>query len=490
MRKVVKFALVSFGLAILASGGFGQDAELLIWQLPTPNAQPVGLAISPDGRIYIAEFNAQKIGRLDPSNNELAERDIEGKPGSIFAHLNDTVVYTLPLEDVIGYLVFTSGQARWQVPTAGAWPIDLTPAPSGPGQINLWFVERTAGKVGFLSPSQIPVTLPLYYPQKHTIAPQRQRITPRVVSVQPRLSPGNPMLPPPLVLVPSSSTGPITEWSVTGFTVTYVEDLALATASGAVWFTTAAGELGSLDPSSSAVGYYALPSSSHVLGVTVAPDGKVWFTDRATPAIGSLDPVTGDVYLWPIPGGVQPLKIAVAPPEHIWFIDREADLVGFLRPSANEFTLYPLPPNSYPVDLALADDGTVWFVCERGHYVASLSIIPVLGPPPTPSGSEAAKILGYSITQVGNRATIEVIYSYNGSLGFPVFVGLYVLPDDTGFGFTPYRIERAGTGTATIELVYSGTAPARTEAIKLVIYLQGGQSIAERMVEFRTTWTP
>jgi virginiamycin B lyase len=482
------FILMMAGL--LGILGFAQKAELLIWPLPTADALPSGLSIAPDGKIYIAQFDAQKIGLLDPGTNELSERGIGANPVSIYAPSNDAVIYTLPHDNVIEYLVFIGGQARWPVPTPGAWPKDLTPAPSGPGQINFWFVERLAGKLARLSPAQIAVTLPLFYPQKHTITPQRQEIIPNVVPVKPSFYAGNPMLPPPLALVQAKTTGPVTEWAVTGFSSNYVEDLALAPKSGAVWFTTSQGELGSLDPPSSTVAFHTLPPNARALGVAVAPDGKIWFTDSATPAIGSLDPVTGDVYLWAIPGGAQPLKILVEPPGRIWFIDREADFVGFLRPSANEFVIYPLPPSSYPVDLVLADDGTAWFVCERGNYVASLSIVPVLGPPPVAPGAGAARILGYSITQVGSHATIQVLYSYDGSLGFPVLIGLYVLPSGEGFSYAPYRITQPGMGTATIELYYNGATPIQSEALRIVMYLQNQQVIAEKKVEFLTTWSP
>jgi streptogramin lyase len=490
MMRIVRVLVV---LAVLSSAGaltFSQQAELRIWHFPIPGALPAGLSIAPNGKVYISLFRAQKIGLLDPATNELSVRDIGASPGSIYAPSDDVVIYALPMDDTIVYQVFIGGEAVWQLPTAGAWPTALTSAPTGPGQINLWFAERTAGKVARLSPAQIAVTLPFFAPQKHTITPQVQKLTPNVVSVNSNFHAGNPLLPPPLALVHARTVGPVSEWEVTGFSPGYVEDVALAVASGAVWFTTDAGGLASLDPPSNTVAVQTLPPGAKALGVTVAPDGKVWFTDVGTPAIGVLDPVTGDVRLWPIPGGVQPLELLVEAGGNVWFIDREGDLVGFLRPGANEFVLYRLPAGSFPVDLELSADGSVWFVCERGNYVAQLSIIPVLGPPPVTPGAGAARILGYSIAQQGNRATIQVIYSYDGSLGFPVFVGLYVLPSGEGFSYAPYRIEHAGTGTATIELTYGGPGPATTEAIKLVIYLPGGQAIAEREVEFRATWTP
>ncbi|NOX44337.1 MAG: hypothetical protein GXO72_01175, partial [Caldiserica bacterium] len=217
MRGRMRALSLLLAVGLLGAAGLSQRAELLIWRLPTANALPVGLSLAPSGKVYISQFRAQRIGLLDPVTNELSERDIGASPGSVYAAGDDAVVYALPMEDAIEYLVFIGGQARWQVPTAGSWPKDLTPSPSGPGQINLWLVERTGGKVARLSPAQIAVTLPLFYPQKQTIPPQRQEITPTVTTVAPAFYPGNPLLPPPLALVQSRATGDFTEWDVTGY---------------------------------------------------------------------------------------------------------------------------------------------------------------------------------------------------------------------------------------------------------------------------------
>ncbi len=444
--------------------------------------------MTPGGKVYVALFNARKVGLLDPAAHQFSERDIPGSLASVYASGEDAVVYTLPLEDAIEYMVFTSGHARWNIPTSGAWPQDLTPDPRGSGTLDLWFAERQAGKVALLSTSQIATTLPLISPAVTRLSPRSMELTPDVVRVTPSFHPGNPMLPPPIALVQRRTAGAITEWDVTGYAGgVYVEDLALAP-DGTVWFTTSQGGLGSLEPGADTVLSYSLPPSVNALGVTVSPDLIVWFTDSSTPAIGFLDPTNGDVTLWRIPGGLQPLKIAVGA-EGIWFIDREGDLVGFLDPAASEFVIYQLPRGSYPVDLLLADGGDVWIACERGNYVARLSPIPALGQPPVPAGSGAA-ILGYQVIQQGNTAVIQVLYSYDGSYGLPVFVGLYVLPDMQGFSYPPYRIDAPGTGTATIELSYSGQVPKRTEKLRLVIYLPGGTVIAEREVELDAVWYP
>ncbi len=485
MRRTIPLFLF-LGLFSLLS--LAQTAELLIWRMPSPDALPSALSLAPDGTIYIAEFRARKIARLDPTTGELLERGIDGEPLGIHAPDANSIFYTLPLQDTIEYTVFRSGSARWGTPTTGSWPETLIPAPSALGGTVLWFNERQAGKVARLSLTRIAVTLPLFYPERHPLTPERQTLTPDVTRVSPRHSAGNPLLPPPIALVTTNSMGAITEWDVLGTGGGYVEDLALGP-TGTVWFTTDAGALNSLDPNFDTVLFYSLPSGVKASGVVAAADGTVWFTDTGTPALGRLDPTTGAVTLWPIPGGQQPIDLALDPSGNVWFIDREAELVGYLRPSTGELAIYTLPPNSHPVDLALAGDGTAWFVCERGNYVASLSLVPVLGPPPISPSTDAARILGYSITRRGNHATIQVAYSYDGSYGFPALIGLYVLPNGQGFAYSPYRIVNSGTGIGTIELTYNG-AGTTTEAIKLVIYLPGGQTITERLVDFRTTWTP
>jgi len=481
-------------LALVLPVGLAQQARITLWPIPTPDSLPADLSFSSDGMVFFTEFSGGKIGKLDPTANTIAERDVGASPLGIWVEGDQMIYFTVPLDDALRAVVFTSGGAGWNLPTSGGWPKLLVPAPSGPGIVNLWFNERTAGKVVRFAPSQVSVTLPLFQFTPQPVTPDVMDVEPLVVPVTPESHPGNPALPPPIALLTKNSSGPFTEWNAFDPTE-YVEDLSVAP-DGMVWFTQPGLPLSRLDPGSDTVLLYGLPSGTNALGIEVGPGGKVWFTDTSRPAIGRLDPATGDVTLWTIPGGVQPVEVAVDAPSGVWFADREGNAIGFLSPSRNEISLWRLPPGSYPVTVKLAADGSVWFACERGNTIGRLEIIPVLGPPPQvpppPQGAVGCQFLSYSVIQSGNKARVRLVFSYDGSSGLPAWVGVSPLKQGapvSGFDQPVEEVDSAGLHSVTLILTYSGSGITETDGLWFYMYSDSG-TFCEKTVDFHAVWTP
>ena len=509
VRKCSGFILTLVVVALIATVGMAQTAEVTTWQLPSPNSLPRGIGVTPNGKVFFAEFNVDKIGLLDPITNEIRERDVGDGPSGLVVADNESVYYTLALGNALELLVFIGGGHTWPVPTPGCWPGKLVEAPSGPGQVNLWFNERLAGKVTRFAPTQITVTLPLIITPPVIVSPNIWQIEPITFPVSPSTYPGNPMLPPPIAYVPGVTTGPFTEWTALyrevtvgefqvkkeGGSTAYVERVAVAP-NGRVWFTQGMTPLSELDPDTDTLLAYGLPTGTDALGVAVDVTGDVWFTDISRPAIGRLDPTTGNVYLWSIPSGIQPFDLAFDGMGNVWFTDREADAVGVLSPVRNEIAMYPLSPNTHPVDLVIDQGGSVWFSAEGGNFVARLKILPVLGPPPViftapPFGEGSSS---YGIAKAGNQAAVRFSYSYDGGMGLPVWFGVEVLSEGVplpGFDYTPFRVDEIGEGAAAFVLEYVGAVTVESDGIRFFMSLYpGGPAVALKEVEFVTTWTP
>lgn len=492
MKKVCAVAVL---LLVPLSAGLAQRAEIALWPVPTADSLPADLAFSSDGMVFFSEFRGGKIGKLDPTGNTIAERDVGASPAGIWVDGTEMIYFTAPLEDALRAVVFTSGGAGWNLPTSGGWPEHLVAAPSGPGTVNLWINERLAGKVARFSPSQVAVTLPLFQFPLQPVTPDVLEVDPLVVPVTPEFHPGNPALPPPIALLAKNVSGPFTEWTAMN-PAAYVEDLALAP-DGMVWFTQDNSPLARLDPGSDTVLLYSLPSGTQPLGIEVASGGTVWFTDTSRPAIGSLDPTTGGVTFWPIPGGVQPIEAAVDPAGGVWFADREGDAIGLLAPSRNEISLWRLPQGSYPVTVKLAGDGSVWFACERGNTIGRLQIIPTTGqppqvPPPPQAVVGECNILSYSIFQSGNHARVNLVFNYEGSQGLPVQVG--VVPtrqgvDAPGFAPAEEEVATAGPHSVTLIITYAGSGVAETDGLRFYVRSVSGV-FCENFVDFQAVWTP
>ncbi len=470
-----------------------QSAALTTWTLPQPDSMPQWIAVNSTGEVYFTEYTTNKIGLLDPDTNEIRERDALNGPAGLVLIDDDSVCYTARLDNAVQYLDFTGGSQTWPLPTAAASPNALVSAPGGIGPVNVWFTERSAAQVGRLAPATMAVTMPLIVSQPKSVTPNTATLTPVVSLVSPVLYPGNPLLPPPIYYIPGVLTGAITEWAPLN-TSAPVEDVAIAP-DGRAWFTQGINPLTLLDPTNDTFLAYGLPPGTDAVGVTVAASGNVWFTDVSRPAIGRLDPTTGDVTLWTIPTGSQPLDLVVDDDGNVWFTDRAGDALGNLVPFENRIMLYSMPFGTHPLYLTIDDAGAVWFTSERRNLIGRLVIIPVLGPPTTVPGSTAgaSAILGYGIAHVGRRAQISVTYSYDGSMGLPVWIGLNTLSAGSlvpNFSYVPYRINQAGTGTANIELEYQGTQAVHTDTIEIVIYPSGGPPFVTETIDYIAAWTP
>ncbi|GAB4305895.1 MAG: hypothetical protein Kow0097_04900 [Candidatus Bipolaricaulota bacterium] len=482
--------LVGLTLWTLTAGG--QVMQLTQWDLPATNASPYGIALAPDGKVYFTEFNLNRIGQLDPVANEIRERQVGEGPAGLVLGDTGAVYFTLSQENALELLVFIGGGAKWSLPTPGAWPEVLVAAPTGPGKVNLWLNERNSSKIARFAPAQVFVTLPLILSPPQPITPIVTEISPTITSVSPELYPGNPLLPPPIALLVPATNGPFTEWQ-SMITDCYLERVAVAP-DGRVWFTQGVAPISVLDPETNTALVYGIPGGTSALGIVVGPDGKVWFTDTLRPAIGVLDPATADVRLWPIPDGRQPFALALDAEGNVWFTDREADAVGCLSPARSEIALYGLPAGTHPLFLALDEAGSVWFTAERGNFVGKLSIVPVLGPPPTLPTAGAFQFLSYGLSQIGNRASGTVTFLYDGSAGLPVWISTEVLRSGValpGFVAPPVRIDGAGAGTAAITVEYRGTTPTTSDEVRFFVSLSpGGPALAEQRISFSTTWTP
>lgn len=495
-RNRLGAVLALLGAVIWALAGSGQMMKLTRWDLPTPNALPNGIVVAPDGLVYFTEFGLGRVAQLDRTTNEIRERNVGAGPLALVMDHEGSLVFTLGLDNTLELLVFVGGGASWSIPSPDCWPGDLAAAATGPGTINLWLTERNTSKVARFSPAQIAVTLPYIITPPTPVAPIETEITPVVTAVTPDAYPGNPMLPPPIALLIPATNGPFTEWQAL-IADAYMERLAVGP-DGRVWFTQGPVPICVLDPETNTALVYGIPPGTSALGITADGGGRVWFTDMGRDSIGVLDPATADVQLWRIPGGVQPFDLAVDDSGNIWFTDREGDTVGRLDPVQNEFAVYSLPSGCHPLFFTFDLLGDIVFTTERGNFIGYLWKPYALGEPPvfpgggSPSGG-GFTFLGYSISQMGSRATASVTYRYDGALGPDMWVGAEVLLAGSalpGFVVHSVRVPQIGVGTVDLAIEYQGTAAVQSDQIRLTAGLVTlPVPVAVELVDFATAWS-
>jgi virginiamycin B lyase len=148
---------------------------------------------------------------------------------------------------------------------------------------------------------------------------------------------------------------------------------------------------------------YAVPGDeSWPFNIAIAPDGGIWFTQRASGRLGHLDPVSGEIrhYELPTPNG-GPAGLAVDPNRGtVWFTESYADRIGRLDPATGHIDEIVMSGASTgqvsgPAGLALDAGGGVWFAKlegKLGHIPPGESRVELIDAPP-----EALRTAGVAV---------------------------------------------------------------------------------------------
>jgi virginiamycin B lyase len=142
-------------------------------------------------------------------------------------------------------------------------------------------------------------------------------------------------------------------------------------AEGSLWFTADkyaydgfTNVIGRVTPAGD-VREFPLPkrNRTEIGGITIGPDGRVWFADTANDAIGRAG-LDGDVTEFALARGSAPTGIRTGPDGAIWFTEAGSGQLGRIDQSGAIATI-SLPIGGHPLDLAVAD-GAFW-VTENGR---------------------------------------------------------------------------------------------------------------------------
>jgi streptogramin lyase len=133
----------------------------------------------------------------------------------------------------------------------------------------------------------------------------------------------------------------------------------------------------------SSITEFPLPSpqgQGNLTGITVGPDGNLWFTDWASNSIGMINPTTHAISLFPLPtAGAGPEGITVGPDGNLWFTEwfitkNNTNQIGEINPTTHAISEFVVPRNMvHPDGITAGPDGNLWFTCEEDPYVASFN---------------------------------------------------------------------------------------------------------------------
>jgi len=140
---------------------------------------------------------------------------------------------------------------------------------------------------------------------------------------------------------------------------------------GRIWFTGQGGVYGRLDPATSEMRVWSAPNGHGPYGITVTPDGAVYYASLAGSYVGRIDPETGEAtVLKPPTAGQGSRRVWTDSKGRVWVSEWYAGQVGVYDPAANAWREWKLPgprPQAYAVYVDELDD--VWLTDFGGNAI-------------------------------------------------------------------------------------------------------------------------
>ena len=149
VSQIIAWGGAVWGTETNASKVFRVTTDGTFSEFPTqmPNAQPFGIAPSPDNAaVWFAMRAAHKIGKI-PMSGPMVEYSIEdpqAEPWKIVAGPDDKLYFTDPGTNAIGEVTLDGVITETPTPTAGSGPEGIAVGPDN----NIWFTESAVNQIG------------------------------------------------------------------------------------------------------------------------------------------------------------------------------------------------------------------------------------------------------------------------------------------------------------------------------------------------------
>jgi virginiamycin B lyase len=316
--------LVAPAIALAGGSNYGVSpgakdltGKISEWPVPTPKfaRDP---AIGPDGNIYIAVMQGNKIARFDTKTQKFTEWDLPAgaHPHGLVVAADGHVFYTGNGNGTIGELDPKSGEVVQHKAPSGGDPHTAIFGADGA----IWFTVQAGGRIGRLD----------------------------------------------------RRTGQITEYKTSGRPYGLALDK-----QGNVWFCRlSADSRGKLDPKTGRITTLDTGPGSQPRRVAAAPDGTLWVTYYGNGLLGHVDPLAGKVLrTYEMPAGTSggPYAVSVDARGRVWANEIQTDTVALFDPATEKFQVFKLPSKGVGIRKAIVDaDGRYWYM---GSHNGRLGVI-------------------------------------------------------------------------------------------------------------------
>ena len=278
------------------------------WPVPTPRfaRDP---AIAPDGSVYIAVMNGNKVARFDPKTETFKEWDLPPghRPHGLLVDRTGMVWTTGNGNGTIGKLDPTTGKViEYKTPSGGGGPHTLI---INDDQSTIWFTMQSGDKVASLD----------------------------------------------------TRSGKINEYETSGGPYGLALDKA-----GNVWFCRMREDrMGRLDPHTGKMTQVETGSGSHPRRVAADQNGMLWITLNGNGQLAKLDPNSMKVVkTYRLPGGnASPYAVTVDGAGMVWVNEIDTDTVVRFDPTTEKMQVVKLPSSNVGIRKMVVDtNGRLWYM--------------------------------------------------------------------------------------------------------------------------------
>ena len=146
---------------------------------------------------------------------------------------------------------------------------------------------------------------------------------------------------------------------------------------GSLWFTNADNDRIGRITTSGTITTFTDPGGNvdRPNGITVGPDGNLWFTNIGSDRIGRITP-SGSIFTFVDETGEldEPHDITTGPDGNLWFTGLESDSLGRITPTG-AMTIFDQPGNgvSSPDEIVTGPDGDLWFT-NNGDKLGKIEV--------------------------------------------------------------------------------------------------------------------
>ena len=136
---------------------------------------------------------------------------------------------------------------------------------------------------------------------------------------------------------------------------------------GILWFTGQNGVYGRLDPNTGEIQVFDAPRGRGPYGITVTPDGMVYYASLAGSYVGRIDPQTGEAAVLEPPTSNQGARRVWSDSQgHVWVSEWNSGQVSVYAPEHDGWKMWKLPGNHPQAYAVYVDDQDIVWLSDFG----------------------------------------------------------------------------------------------------------------------------